>query len=356
MKRPPATVSVFKAPWWLPEGHSQTLWRKFAPAPRSDLQPRQRQRIELADGDFIDLDWAAGVFNELRVVNELRVRSAEEDPQRSAELPIVLILHGLCGCSSSPYVLTLQQLLSQRNYQSAAMNLRSCSGEPNRLARAYHSGNSDDLEEVFSSLRRDFPDRTFVVIGFSLGANVMLKWLGEHPRPELVVGAVAVSTPFSLALCSSTMNAGLSRIYGRYFLQGLVGSVRTKQQLFLQQGNTAELEKLNALGGLDKLATLWEFDDRVTAPLHGFSSAQDYYQRSSSQNFLGAIESDTLLIHSINDPIIPPQAIPDARSLPEQIRLEVMSAGGHVGFAAAGQPGWLEQRIVRYIELLQPFG
>jgi predicted alpha/beta-fold hydrolase len=344
VKRPQATVSLFKAPWWLPEGHSQTLWRKFSPAPKAGLLRRQRQRIELADGDFIDLDWAAGVSD------------PDGDPQHMAGLPIVLILHGLCGCSNSPYVLSLQQLLSQRGYHSAAMNLRSCSGEPNRLARAYHSGNSDDLEEVFTKLRSDFPDGKFALIGFSLGANVMLKWLGENPRPQLVLGAVAVSTPFSLALCSSTMNAGLSRIYGRYFLQGLLSGVRSKQQLFAQQGNTEELKKLHALGSLDKLSTLWEFDDRVTAPLHGFRDARDYYQRSSSQNFLGAIQSDTLMIHSINDPIIPPQAIPDARSLPEQIQLEVMSAGGHVGFAAAGQSCWLEHRILRYIELLRPFG
>mgnify|MGYP002629496119 FL=1 len=344
MKRPQAKVSVFKAPWWLPEGHSQTLWRKFSPAPKTALQPRQRQRIELADGDFIDLDWAAGTC------------AAGSESKYPRELPTVLLLHGLCGCSSSPYVLSLQQLLSAHGYTSAAMNLRSCSGEPNRLARAYHSGNSDDLEEVFSKLRSDLPDGKFVVIGFSLGANVMLKWLGENPRPQLVVGAVAVSTPFSLALCASTMNVGLSRIYGRYFLQGLLRSVRSKQQLFLQQGRTAELEKLQALGNLDKLATLWEFDDRVTAPLHGFRDAQDYYQRSSSQNFLGAIKSDTLIIHSINDPIIPAHAIPDARSLPEQIQLEVMSAGGHVGFAAAGQSRWLEHRILAYIELLRPFG
>jgi uncharacterized protein len=337
-------ATEFRAPWWLPDGHTQTLWRRFGPSPAGRGVRRERQRLELRDGDFIDIDWAAPVL------------APEPHRQGLPGLPIVLILHGLCGCSASPYVLSLQHLLSQHGYRSGAINFRSCSGEVNRLARAYHSGASDDLDEVFNAVQRAQPGSRFVVIGFSLGANVVLKWLGESSKPELLTGAVAVSTPFSLTLCSEAMKSGLSSLYGRYFLQRLVADMRRKEQAFMQQGREEELEKLRALGPVDRIATLWEFDDRVTAPLHGFADARDYYEQCSSAAYLPGIRTNTLIIQSSNDPIIPARAIPDRHALPDPVRLEVTPAGGHVGFAAAGQARWLEHRILRYIEGLEPFG
>ncbi len=336
-----SVLAPFKAPWWLPDGHSQTLWRKFWPGAAPRLLPRQRQRLELGDGDFVDLDWASPVT------------SAEADPQLLDWLPVVVILHGLCGCSSSPYVLSLQHVLSQHGYRSAALNFRSCSGEPNRLARAYHSGASDDLEEVLCLLRQQMPGRRFAAAGYSLGANVLLKWLGERPRPEPLTAAIAVSTPFSLALCSGTMKSGLSRLYGQYFLQRLRADMKRKELAFEATGNSRELEKLRALGDLDRLISLWDFDEHVTAPLHGFRDASDYYAQSSSEQFLADIRSPTLIIHGVNDPIIPPQAVPDARSLPEPVTLELLPSGGHVGFIAAGQEHWLDYRILHFIEQQQ---
>jgi predicted alpha/beta-fold hydrolase len=321
--------TVFRPPWWLPGGHSQTLWRKFGRGAAPALAPRERQRLELGDGDFIDIDW-------VRVAGDASAR------------PVVLLMHGLCGCSASPYILSLQQLLAERGFDSAALNFRSCSGEPNRLARAYHSGASDDLESVRLALQQQMPVRRFAFIGFSLGANVLLKWLGEQPREA--TAAVAVSTPFSLALCSQAMSSGLGRLYGRYFLQQLTADLRLKQSVFAERGYAVELEKLRALGSLERVGTLWEFDDLVTAPLHGFKDAADYYAQSSSQRFLSGILAPTLIIHSRNDPIIPPSSIPDAADLPPSVLLEVHAAGGHVGFAAAGQSRWLEHRIVAFLE------
>ena len=150
--------SEFIPSWWLPGGHSQTLWRKFSPA---EKVVHSRQRIELDDGDYIDLDWTT------------------LDPQKSKDNSIVFFLHGLCGCSRSSYILAMQSLLNAQGISSVAMNFRGCSGEMNRLARAYHSGVSEDLNEVFSRLAVEYPQHNFVFVGYSLGANVLLKWLGE---------------------------------------------------------------------------------------------------------------------------------------------------------------------------------
>lgn len=325
----------YEAPWWLPGGHLQTLWRKLGPTP---LLARQRQRISLEDGDFIDIDWAKPV-------------SDNDSPGdcKAEEKPLVLVLHGLCGCSSSPYVLAMQETLSQAGLESAAMNLRGCSGEPNRLARAYHSGCSEDVEAVLQEIHAGRP---LILIGYSLGANVMIKWLAETSLQGQVRTAVAVSNPFSLAHCCEVMVSGrVSRYYGHYFLRRLVNTLEEKKQWFAQHGMSAALADLEAVGDVQRLQNIWEFDENVTAPLHGFASARDYYDRCSSAQFLSGITVPTLIIHGYNDPIIPPSGLPDRKQTPTNIHWDIHPRGGHVGFAAKGQPGWLEVRILRYIEL-----
>ena len=319
----------FKPAWWLPGGHTQTLWRKFSPPPPL---PQRRQRLELNDGDFIDLDWAHQV-----------------DPQASSNRTIVVIQHGLCGCSSSPYVIALQQLLALHGIASAAMNFRSCSGEVNRLAKAYHSGISEDTNEVFEKLCGEYPQHQFIFVGYSLGANVLLKWLGEIKQHRQLQKAVAVSTPFSLALCSEAMLKGVSKFYGRYFVQRLLASVHTKKQHLQARGDKDQLQQLEALGDLSAVRTIWQFDDQVTAPLHGFKNAQDYYYQCSSQRFLSAIGTDTLLIQSRNDPMIPLVALPDLQKLPANVELQLLGHGGHVGFISGQPENWLEQRIVAFV-------
>jgi len=319
-----AAALDFQSPWWLGNRHVQTLFRRFAP---QQAAPSRRQRIELKDGDFIDLDWC------------------DRPTGAGVSLPIVVLLHGLCGSSASPYIQSLQLHLQGLGYDSVAMNFRGCSGEVNRLARAYHSGCSEDLEEVSAALRSFHPERRFLYTGYSLGANVLLKWLAESPLRQEVVGAVAVSTPFALDLCSHALHHGLSKVYGQYFRTRLVRDMEVKRAVFRQTGNSAALARLEALGDLAHLRTLWDFDDQVTAPLHGFASAQDYYDRCSSGPRLKDIRVPVQLIQSVNDPFIPEEALPRQEELSASISLMLTATGGHVGFTGAGNRGWLEQRI-----------
>ena len=319
----------FEPAWWLPEGHSQTLWRKLSPPARI---AQRRQRIELRDGDFIDLDWVQQI-----------------DPAQSADSILVIIQHGLCGCSGSPYVVALQRLFATHGVASAALNFRSCSGDFNRLAKAYHSGITEDTNEVFAHLCAQFPQHKFVFVGYSLGANVLLKWLGEMQSHPQIRQAIAVSTPFSLAQCSRAMLNGSSRWYGSYFVRRLVRDVNSKKQHFKLTGNREQWQRLEALGDLRSIRTIWEFDDRVTAPLHGFKHAQDYYARCSSDRFIDSIRVNTLLIQSRNDPMIPPTALPLPQLLPANVQMQLLDHGGHVGFISGHRDNWLEQRIVRFV-------
>jgi len=324
-------TATFKAPLWLPGGHLQTLWRRFAG--KLPVLQRQRQRVDMPDGDFIDLDW---------------VYAAE-----ASDLPLVLLVHGLAGSSQSPYILAMQSLLQQQGYDSVAMNLRGCSGSFNSLAVAYHSGCSHDVEAVADHLDSLMaPERKLVVNGYSLGANVLVKWLSETRHANRVAGGISVSNPFSLALCCERMNYGLAGVYGRYFLHNLRRDLNAKARYFEERGAERELQAIRALGSLDGLKTLWDFDDAVTAPLHGFKGALDYYERCSSRQFLPAIRHPLLILHALNDPIIPPVALPEPGELPDCVQYEYLPAGGHVGFVERSDPLWLERRLLRFIESL----
>lgn len=312
-------------PWWLGNSHAQTLFRRFR---SPEIVDHSRQRIELGDGDFIDLDWA----------------KRPESKQSGAD-DIVLILHGLCGCSQSSYVLALQSQLNKLGKASVAMNFRGCSGESNRLARTYHSGASEDLRAVMKALSDEFPDSSISAVGYSLGANVLLKYLGEEGSAARCAAAVAVSTPFRLAHCSRAMLKGLSSIYGRYFVNRLTSSLHQKLQEFEAAGASQELQRLQALQIPERFDNIWQFDDVVTAPLHGFADAADYYERCSSAGFVGDIRIPTLLLQSGDDPIIPANALPNPKDLPTEVEYRLTAKGGHVGFISAQQPNWLETQI-----------
>lgn len=316
----------FRPHWWLRTGHAQTLWRKFSPIP---TVVHERQRLELEDGDFIDLDWVDGG----------RAAAAEATD-------LVLILHGLCGSARSGYVQSLQAALSAQGRIAVAMNFRGCSGEFNRLARAYHSGVSEDLEAVVGALRTAYPNARLRLAGFSLGANVLLKWLGESSCAGDIAHAVAVSTPFDLAACSAAMGRGMGRLYGQYFLRRLVRDTQAKRAAFRAANQTAELARMEALGSLDGFNSLWAFDDRVTAPLHGFRNAEDYYFRASSRHALPLIRTPTLLLHSEDDPMIPRASLPGPDELSPMVRWARYPRGGHVGFSDRHDTAWLDRRII----------
>lgn len=309
---------AFEPAWWLPGAHLQTLYPYLLR--RHRLPPLRRERVELPDGDFIDIDWG---------------------PEYDG--PLILLLHGLEGSIRSHYAAGLMYSLGECGYQVALMNFRGCSGEPNRLPRSYHSGDTDDLDLLVRLLQRRFPDRVLFTVGISLGGNVLLKWLGENPDQTFVHKAVAISVPFELNKAALRLQSGFSRLYQYYLLKKLRGTIRAKaKRLHL----SIELENL------DSLDTFRAFDDRVTAPLHGFAGVDDYYRRSSSRQFLHRIRTPTLIVHALNDPFLSPDAIPDKDELGPGITLELSQSGGHVGFIAGNRPWqprfWLDERLCAF--------
>ena len=309
--------------------HLQTLW-----GPVWRRQPplaRERQRLWLADGDFMDLDWYG---------------------PHSADSPLVLVLHGLTGSSNSHYVIGLQRTLAAQGWASVALNWRGCSGEPNLLARSYHSGSSEDLAEVINHLRSSRPMAPLYAAGYSLGANILLKHLGEVGSASQLQGAVAVSVPFRLDQCADRIAMGFSKVYQAHFMREMLAYVKDKQRRFRHEGKHDSLATLSELGPLKKLRTFWDFDGKVTAPLNGFANAQDYYQRSSSRYFLEANRTPTLIIQAADDPFVFRHSLPQANELSASITFELHEQGGHVGFVEGSlrkpRP-YLERRIPQWL-------
>ncbi|RUR27212.1 hydrolase [Vreelandella andesensis] len=313
----------FRSSRWLPGGHLQTLYSSLCRT--SPQLHRRRERMTLQDGDFMDVDWFG--------------------PEEGSE-HCVLLLHGLTGSSSSLYILGQQQALAARGLQSVAVNWRGCSGEPNHRARGYHSGVSEDLADVVNQLAARYPTKLLTAIGYSLGGNVLLKYLGEEGSHTPLRGAVAVSVPFRLDHCADRISKGFSRIYQARFMRDLRRYVEHKQCAFSHQGRREELARLASLETLEGMTTFWDFDGRVTAPLHGFESAEDYYQRCSSAFFVEHLRIPTLIIHAQDDPFIYPQSVPHAETLPSHVTLELHATGGHVGFIE-GSP-WRPRYYLEY--------
>ena len=288
---------------------------------------RARERLWLEDGDFLDLDWHG---------------------PHQADAPLVLVLHGLTGSSDSLYVLGLQQTLATQGWASVALNWRGCSGEPNLLPRGYHSGASEDLAETIRHLRAQRPMAPLYAVGYSLGGNVLLKYLGETGADSQLQAAAAVSVPFRLDQCADRIGMGFSRVYQSHFMREMVAYVKDKQRLFAHQGMADRLSILEKLGPLDNMRTFWDFDGRITAPLHGYADAEDYYRRASSRYFLGQIATPTLIIQAADDPFVFPHSLPEADELSASTTFELHAHGGHVGFVegSLGKPGYyLERRI-----------
>lgn len=313
---------AFQPAWWLPGAHLQTLFPylfRRRPPPRL-----RRERIELADGDFIDIDWAPGHHG-----------------------PRVLLLHGLEGSARSHYATGLMHALGHNGFQVALMNFRGCSGEPNRLPRSYHSGDTGDLDTIVRLLHARFPADHLFIVGVSLGGNVLLKWLGENPTQDRAQGAVAVSVPFELGKAALRLESGLSRFYQHYLLSKLRRSTRAK---------AARMLLPIALDRLDRLSSFRAFDDQVTAPLHGFSGVDDYYRRSSSRQFLARIRTPTVILHALDDPFMTPDSIPGYDELGPGVTLELSRHGGHVGFVGGAWPWqpryWLDERVCAILRQL----
>lgn len=321
--------STFKPAWWLNDAHLQTLYPALL---RNTPPPAEcwRERLTTPDDDFLDLDFCG-----------------------TGTGPLVMLLHGLTGSSQSGYIKGLQQVFLEQGMRSIAMNFRGCSGEYNRLARSYHSGETEDIQFLYETLRGREPDTTIAAVGFSLGGNVLLKWLGEQGGNLDLFAAVAVSVPLVLHLCASKLDKGFSKVYRARLLKELKDYMRYKQQHLERLNVHAEVQKIKQLGDLSRINSFWQYDDRVVAKLHGYKNVHDYYQRSSSRQFLKNIAVPTLLIQSVDDPFMTADVLPPAEELSPHVQLEVTQGGGHVGFVAGRNPFkpvyWLEQRIPEFL-------
>lgn len=309
----------FQAPPWLRNGHAQTLWPHFFR--RAPDVPLREDTLDLPDGDCLRLAWAP-----------------------PAPGPVVIVLHGLGGCAHSGYALGLLRRLHREGYQGVVMQFRGAGGVPNRLPRFFHAGETGDLQTTALHVRSRFPHRPMAVVGFSMGGIITLNWLAEHGPDCPVDTAITVSTPLRLAECSRHLNKGLSRIYQWELVRGLKRMVTTK---LATQPLTVEPAQLRSI------RTLWDFDDRLTGPLHGFRDAVEYYTRCSPIHRLARIRTPTLLLQAADDPFIPRDTLPHASAVPPDVYMELSQHGGHVGFVNGPTPVrpvyWLEDRIAGHL-------
>lgn len=337
--------NAYHAPIWLRGRHLQTIWPSVL-APRPSPFYR-RERWDTPDGDFIDLDWA---LLDLGDTADDKADNKADNTKRSAPRPLLALFHGLEGNSDSHYSRTLMAAANARGCDGVVIHFRGCSGELNRMPRAYHSGDSDEADWV---LRRISALRTgngspgiLLVAGVSLGGNVLLKWLGERGASAgFVAAAAAISPPQDLHAGAIRLSRGFNRLYALNFL------------VTLRRKSVAMLERHPGLFDAKQVAAsrdFFEFDELVTAPLHGFRSAKDYWQRSSCRQFLGGIAVPTLIINALNDPFLPVEALARPAEVSRAVDLHYPREGGHVGFLRGAPPGrldWLAERLFAHFNL-----
>jgi len=289
---------------------------------RRHLRPAlRRERFELPDGDFIDLDWT---------LNETG--------------PIVILVHGLEGSSRSHYARAMLDALPRHGLRAVLMHFRGCSGEPNRLGRAYHSGDTGDFDFLVRTLREREPGVVLGAVGYSLGGNMLLKWLGEQGDRAPLSAAVAVSVPFLLHESVRHIDRGFARLYQHHLLKSLKANVRRKAARHPPPVTPAEL---------DRMRNFYEFDDRITGPLHGFRDAPHYYTESSSRQYLPRIRIPTLIVHALDDPFMHAAVAPSPEELSASTEYLLSPHGGHVGFVGGTLPWkpryWLDTQLPHWL-------
>jgi predicted alpha/beta-fold hydrolase len=321
MRMPLVAPSTYRPPRGWSNGHLQSIFPALFR--RVPVHNYRRERIDTPDGDFLDVDWLGSGSDRLAILS-----------------------HGLEGSSDSTYIRGMARMLTRQGWDALAWNCRGCSGVPNRLLRLYHSGSSDDLDAVVRHALRSDRYRSIALIGFSLGGNITLKWVGEQgdridPR---VVKAVAFSVPCDLAGSSIKMGSLSNRVYMWRFMRCLRVKVRWKMELY--PGRIHDR-------GLDRMWTFKQFDDAYTAPLHGFENAEDYWRRSSSRDFFDAIRIPALLVNARNDPFLSDTCFPEEQARGHQwFHFEAPAFGGHVGFMSFNGDGtyWLERRAAEFLQ------
>jgi predicted alpha/beta-fold hydrolase len=306
----------YDPPFFLAGAHLETIYPALLR--RVQLVPYTRERIVTPDDDFLDLDWL----------------------QKTSER-LAIISHGLEGNTSRPYVKGMAKALFENGFDVLAWNFRGCSEEMNRQLRFYHSGATDDLDTVVKHVMTNKPYKEIYLVGFSLGGNITLKYLGERKVPALIRKAVVFSVPMDLKTSCEKISRPANRIYSNRFLRSL------KSKILIKSKVRKELDTSHLAG----IKTLAAFDDLYTAPLHGFANAADYYDRCSSLRFVSDIDTDTLIVNTLNDPFLSPECFPAAllENHP-RVKLEIPARGGHVGFTLFNKNGlyWSEQRALEF--------
>lgn len=312
---------LYQAPLWLPGGHLQTLYPFFfTPLPKVRYR---RERWETPDGDFIDLDWLDGPVG----------------------APLVVLFHGLESHSHSHYARSLMAALKKNGLRGLVPHFRGCSGSLNCLARAYHSGDSAEIDWILCRLKAAQPEIKIYAVGVSLGGNALLKWLGEQgtTAKKYLHAAAAISVPLDLPAAGAALDKGFNRItYTAHFLKSLKRKVRAKIAHRLLSIDAAKLRKA---------LTLHAFDDLYTAPVHGFRNADDYWRQASSKPLLKKIALPTLIVNACNDPFMPASVLPGTNEVSPAVTLEYPKEGGHTGFVTGPFPGqlvWLPRRILKF--------
>ncbi|NGR09187.1 alpha/beta fold hydrolase [bacterium SGD-2] len=349
------------APWWLPGGHAQTLYGSLAV--RHHRIAFIRERVDTPDGDFLDFDWAAPGLSADRLPDG---RPVQTDPQlqrtaarrfmqsddlttlqNAADAPALVIFHGLEGSSRSHYAQSIAQYFRARGWITAIAHFRGCSGSPNRMARAYFSGDSADIHFILETVRQRVPGARWHAAGISLGGNAMLKYLGEQEENATwLQAAAAVSVPLDLVACGRALSeTRIGRhLYCRHFLRTMRPKVLDKARRFPGTIDTLRLAQAR---------TLREFDDLYTAPMHGYRNALDYWTRASSKPRLATIAVPTLVLNARNDPFVPAPSLPGTHDCSEAVLLHQPAEGGHAAFVTGPFPGnlnWLPARLNRYFE------
>ena len=319
-------LARYAPPRWLPGGHAQTIWPISI---KGSTPAYRRERWDTPDGDFVDVDWV-------------------DPPDDAVSTPTVVMFHGLEGSSRSHYARRLMDAVAMRGWRGVVIHFRGCSGEPNRLPRGYHSGDSAEIDWMLRRVALRHPGDVFVC-GISLGGNVLLKWLAEQGEAAAAVlrTAVSVCAPLDLAAASRTLGLGVNRIYTEYFLRTLVPRALEKARRFPGTLDPAAIRNAG---------TLWRYDDCVTAPLHGFRDAADYYAQSSAGPRLRDIRLPVLVLNAANDPFLPAHFLPSPGDVGADVELDIQAHGGHVGFVSGPPPGnldWLPQRVLAWFDHCQ---
>lgn len=319
---------TFHPSWWCRSAHAQTIAGAILRG--SFKLTFYRERFELSDGDFLDLDFL----------------KAPSLSSREA-VPLVVILHGLEGSSRAPYVQSLMREIHAHGWDSVAVNMRGCSGEPNRLKQTYHSGKTEDLGSVIRHLIKNEGRQKIYLVGYSIGGNILLKWLGEHEAeitPQIQTAA-AISVPYDLTKSVELMDKGFNRnVYTRTLLRSLKSKVSLKEKQF---PGVIRYKRIK------KCTTFREFDREATASLNGFQNEDDYWSKTSCKNFLKSITIPTLLVHAVDDPFFPAKLMPmDSIHSTVSLNSLIVPHGGHLGFVAGRWPWkqepWLERQVMAF--------